>query len=74
MDGLLSYEFKIGLDYGADYQKAMDLIKSTLTTIPGFLTEDNSPTVFIEDMAPSSLTVKVTYWVDTYDPLQPDLK
>jgi small conductance mechanosensitive channel len=73
IDGFLSYNFVVGLDYGSDYQKALTLIESTLKSVKGVL-QDRKPTVNISDLAPSTLNVTVVFWVNTYDPVISDMK
>ncbi|MCL6261579.1 mechanosensitive ion channel family protein [Aquiflexum sp. TKW24L] len=73
IDGFLSYQFVVGLDYGSDYQKALNLIESTLKTVEGVL-QERKPTVNISDLSPSTLNITVVFWVNTYDPVISDMK
>lgn len=74
IDGYLSYGFKLGLGYGSDYRKALELILHTLKGVPGVLADQKEPSAFVTDMGDSSLQVKVTYWVNTYNKKYPDVQ
>lgn len=67
IDGFLRQEFTIGLDYGSDVDKAMDLIKTTLDKIDGILNDEKKVTVFISNLNTSTLDLSVQYWLDTFD-------
>jgi small conductance mechanosensitive channel len=68
IDGFLSYNFVVGLGYGSDYQKALDLIEATLKTVKGILQGQRKPSVNISELTPSTLNITVFYWVNTYNP------
>ncbi|SHN26108.1 Small-conductance mechanosensitive channel [Cyclobacterium lianum] len=72
IDGYLSYGFTIGLGYGYDYRKALELIVSTLQQVPGVLQDKRGPVALVNELGDSSLQVQVTYWVNTYNRQQPD--
>ena len=74
IDGFLGYHFLVGLDYGSDYPKAMELIRKTMDKVPGVLKGNKKPSVHITEMGASSLTIRVDYWVNTHNRTQPDLK
>ena len=67
IDGYLRYDFIIGLDYGSDYRKAMEIILQAIIQVKGVLKEDKKPNVWILDLAESTLNLQVTFWVDTFD-------
>lgn len=67
IDGFLRHEFVVGLDYGSDTDKAMNLIKTTLDKIDGILTENKKVNVFISNLNTSTLDLTVQYWLDTFD-------
>lgn len=67
IDGFLRYDFVIGLDYGSNYQEAIDLIEITISTVPGVLKGNKSPAVWVMELAESTLNIQVTFWVDTFD-------
>jgi small-conductance mechanosensitive channel len=67
IDGFLRYDFIVGLDYGSNYQEAVDLIKTTIATVPGVLNGNKSPEVWVLELAESTLNIQVTFWVDTFE-------
>jgi small-conductance mechanosensitive channel len=68
IDGFLRDDFVIGLDYGADWPVAREVIKETLAAIPGILQGEKAPTVIVDALATSTLNVKVFFWINTFDP------
>ncbi len=74
IDGYLEYHFLVGLEYGSDYSKAMELIRATMENVPGVLKGNKKPSIHVKEMSASSLTIRVGYWVNTYNRAQPDLK
>jgi len=67
IDGYLRYDFIVGLDYGSNYEAAVDLIKMTIATVPGVLNGNKPPQVWVLDLAESTLNIQVTFWVDTFE-------
>lgn len=67
IDGYLRYDFIVGLDYGSDYDAAVDLIKKTIANVPGVLNGNKSPQVWVVDLAESTLNIQVSFWVDTFE-------
>ncbi|MBN7814412.1 mechanosensitive ion channel family protein [Algoriphagus pacificus] len=67
IDGFLRYDFIIGLDYGSDYDSAVDLIKSSIIRVEGVLSGIKEPEVWVVDLAESTLNIQVTFWVDTFE-------
>ncbi len=67
IDGYLRYDFMIGLDYGSEYQKAVDMIKSTLLKVPGVLDDLKEPQVWVVEAGESTLNIQANFWVDTFD-------
>lgn len=67
IDGFMRQEFNIGLDYGSDYDKAIDVIAKTMEKINGIMTGERGPSVSIGDLNSSSLNITVQYWLDTFD-------
>lgn len=68
IDGFLRFEFKIGLDYEADFLEAIRLVERTVEKIPGVLQDEKKPSVYIAEPATSTLNLIVYYWIDTFDP------
>lgn len=74
IDGFLRYDFIIGLDYGSDYRKAMEIILAEIKQVEGVLQNTKMPNVWISDLAESTLNLQVTFWVDTFDRKIGDMK
>jgi small-conductance mechanosensitive channel len=74
IDGFLRYDFIIGLDYGSDYRKAIDLIKATISEVEGVLTESKNPNAWVFELGESTLNIQVVFWVDTFDRKIKDLE
>ena len=64
-DGLLRFDFVVGIDQGDDADKARDRIMDEMKGIEGILT-DPPPFVTIEELGKSSVNLKVHYWVDMF--------
>ena len=67
IDGFMRYEFNIGLDYGSDIDKAIDILRNTINNVEGILTGDKGPNVNIGALNSSSVNLTVQYWMDTFD-------
>jgi small conductance mechanosensitive channel len=74
IDGYLSYSFTVGLSYQNDYQKALETIEETMNKVPGVLTIEKKPSVNVIELGSNGLILSISYWVNTYDPLLPDIK
>ena len=49
-----------------DFNKAIDIIKRTLSEIPDIIQKDKKPFVVIEDLLASYVNIKIYYWIDTF--------
>jgi len=67
MDGFLRYDFTIGLDYGADINKAMKVIMETMQQINGILQEEKKISISVSNLGTSTLDLTIYYWLDTFD-------
>jgi len=67
IDGFLRQEFTVGLDYGSDLGKAMDIILTELKNIEGVLNGDKAPSILIAELGASTINLTVYYWLDTFD-------
>lgn len=74
IDGYLRYDFTVGLDYGSDYRRAMEVILKAIEGIPGVLAEAKCPSVWISNLAESTLNLQVNFWVNTFDRSRSDLE
>lgn len=72
IDGFLRYDFIIGLDYGSEYESAMQLIRDVIQDVPDILKDHKKPTVWVKELAESTLNLQVTFWVNTFDRSIPD--
>lgn len=68
IDGDLRFDFTVGLDYGSELGKAVEIILHTLKEVPGVMHEPRKPFVMVSDLAASTLNVGVYYWIDAFDP------
>lgn len=68
LDGFMRHQFSIGLDYGSDTDKAIEILKNTIENIEGVLKEDRAPSVQIGALNSSSYNLTVRYWLNTFNP------
>lgn len=64
LDDLLRTDFIIGLDYNDDTQKAIEIIEEILKNNPNVLQVPES-LVVIDELATSTVNVRVSYWYKT---------
>ena len=65
-DGLLRFDFAVGVDYSNDIPRARDLILKTLTGKPGVL-KDPGPLVMVEEFANNRVNLRAYYWVNIFE-------
>lgn len=65
IDGFLRYEFELGIAYENNPTDAIKLIFETLEKNKDVLQKDKKPTVTINELASSTINIKVQFWVDT---------
>lgn len=68
IDGDLRFEFTVGLDYGSDMDKAIEIILETLEGVPGVMHTPRTPLVMVQNLGASTLNLTVYYWIDAFDP------
>ena len=73
IDGFMRYDFIIGLDYGSEYESAMRLVRDVIVEVPGILKDPKKPTVWVTELAESTLNLQVTFWINTFEPRIPDM-
>ncbi len=73
IDGFMRYDFIIGLDYGSEYESAMQLVRDVIVEVPGILKDPKKPTVWVTELAESTLNLQVTFWINTFEPRIPDM-
>lgn len=65
-DGLLRYDFLLGLDYGDHMQKVIDLIYGTLQKEEAILHESgHKPVILLEEFGTSTINLRVYYWINS---------
>ena len=64
-DGLLRFDFTVGVDYSNDIHRAWELIQKTLTDKSGVL-KDPAPFVMFEELAVNRLNLRAYYWVNLF--------
>jgi len=67
MDGFLRYDFTIGLDYGSDVNKAIQVIMKTMQQVSGVLQEEKKISISVSNLGTSTLDLRVYYWLNTFD-------
>lgn len=67
IDGFLRHEFTLGIDYGSDTNKAIQIIREQLNSIKGIERNEKDPSVHISSLGASSLNVTAQYWLNTFD-------
>ena len=65
-DGLLRFDFAVGVDYSNDIHRARVLILKTLTGKAGVL-KDPGPSVMVEELADNRVNLRVYYWVNLFE-------
>jgi len=65
-DGLLRFDFTVGVDYSNDIHRARKLILKTLASKPGVL-KDPGPLVMVEEFADNRVNLRAYYWVNIFE-------
>ena len=67
-DGLMRYDFIIGLDYGDNIAEAIRVIIDELSNMANITkAEGVEPFVIINDFGTSTINLKTYFWINTYD-------
>lgn len=66
IDGFLRYDFLIGLDYGSNISKAIEVILNVVKNVEGVIDGEKKPTVALDEFAASTINLKVLFWIDTF--------
>lgn len=64
IDGLRRLRFTVGIDYGDDPTRALDLLLESTRTVPGVL-ERPAPISAVSALQPNYVELEVGFWVDT---------
>lgn len=65
---ILPQELVIGVEYGADYEKAIAIISETVSGIDGVLSGEHPHSVLVTGFSINSVQITVQYWVDAQGP------
>jgi small conductance mechanosensitive channel len=66
IDGFLRYEFNVGIAYENNPTRAIMVILETASNVEGVVKGERKPTVFIDELATSTINLKVMFWVNTF--------
>ncbi len=66
-DGFLRMDFLVGVDYGENIGDVCRIIKKQMQNIEGVLKETKEPEIYIEQLATSTVNIRVYFWIDTFD-------
>lgn len=66
LDGFLRYEFVVGIGYENNPTEAIRLIFDTIQQEKEVLKGDKGPAITIEELATSTINLKIQFWVDTF--------
>jgi len=66
LDGFLRYEFMIRIAYESNPTEAIKLVLETVSKVDGVLTGDKKPAITIDELATSTINIKVQFWIDTF--------
>ncbi|MBK6265753.1 mechanosensitive ion channel [Marivirga sp. S37H4] len=67
-DGYMRHEFVIGMDYGVDISEATDVILETIKSLDNIVQLKNfTPFVTIDKFGSSTISLKIFFWINTYD-------
>jgi small conductance mechanosensitive channel len=66
IDGFLRYEFTIGIAYENNPTEAIKLILEAVNKVEGVLKGDKKPAITINELATSTINLRVMFWVDTF--------
>jgi len=65
IDGFMRKDIAITLDYDADVDRSIELVKKAIENIDGLLTGSKSPTISVTGIDLNGLQLKIFYWIDT---------
>ncbi|WP_456311730.1 mechanosensitive ion channel family protein [Pseudomonas shirazensis] len=64
-DGYLLQDFTIGLEYGSDYIKALELITEVLKTDTTIVNKEYSNSAVVSGITGATIQINIRYWVKT---------
>lgn len=66
-DGFLRMNFLVGVDYGENIGDVFRIINRQMQNIEGVLQETKKPEIYVEQLAASTVNIRVYFWIDTFD-------
>lgn len=63
--GYLLQDFAVGIEFGDDYDKALDIVKTVLDSVTEVSDADYSNTVVVTGISGSTVQLGIRYWVKT---------
>ncbi len=60
------FDFKLGIDAGADLGQAVDVAREALTALP-FVLNEPAPLIYIDEVGDSSVTLALMAWINQND-------
>ncbi len=70
IDGFLRLEFIVGIAYENNPADAVNIILETVNNIEGVLKGDRKPAAVVDELAVSTINIRIMFWVDTFQPNQ----
>jgi len=71
IDGFIRTDFLIGVDYATNIPEAIRLIQKTLEDINALKLDGRGPSVIVDELAASTINLRIFYWMDTFHPTMP---
>ena len=68
LDGYFRDSFTVGLDYGEDFGKAIDIIHRTIKGLNNGLGTGKDPQIVVKELGSSTLNLEVHFWLVTDKP------
>ncbi len=68
LDGYFRDSFIVGLDYGENFSKAIDIIYQTILGLNNGLGTGKEPLIEVKDLGPSTLNLYIHFWLVTNKP------
>ena len=65
-DGLLRFDFAVGIDYEDDIDRAREIILAIIKSKEGIL-KTNEPFVIVEDLGKNTVNLRAYYWMNLFD-------
>jgi len=73
-EGFQAQQLVIGIEYGADYELAVNVISDALHDIEGVLKEEKEASVYVSGIGVNSVQITIDYWIKTGGISSDDIK